>query len=400
MDKTSNTDSTSRLMYHHLAEQVMDIIRARQLKPHEPVPSEGELSKRFKVSRMTAKLALETLAKQGIVYRLPRRGTFLADAPLPADLQAVADAGGSGQAPSQEDRAPTLIAIVVPNLDEYIGGIVAAVESELRQHQAELVVVITASREDEAACLERLVRQTKAAGILLFSRGGLAGSAILEELRENRYPLVLLDRLVRGMELDSVCHDHFYGVYQLMRLLLQKGHRQIGYLSTSFEGVSSREERYQAYVQAHLDHGLPIRTGQICLEAQLAADPREANRTLQAFLASNPQLTALVCVNDYLAAQAYYTCKSLHISVPDRLSIVGFCDHPVAAYVPVPLTTARQSAVQLGQSAVRLLMSRIGRSKEGALTVKLRTPIVERESVKDMTACGLRLERQCVGGAG
>lgn len=66
-------------LYSWVASLLRDEIEAGRLDPHRPVPSERELSERFKVSRMTARHALETLAHEGYVYRSPRRGTFVAE---------------------------------------------------------------------------------------------------------------------------------------------------------------------------------------------------------------------------------------------------------------------------------------------------------------------------------
>ena len=56
---------------------------ARQIEagiwPARSVPSERVLSERYRVSRMTARHALETLALEGYLYRNPRRGTFVAE---------------------------------------------------------------------------------------------------------------------------------------------------------------------------------------------------------------------------------------------------------------------------------------------------------------------------------
>jgi len=66
-------------LYSWVASVVRDEIEAGRLAAHRPVPSERELSERHKVSRMTARHALETLAREGYVYRSPRRGTFVAE---------------------------------------------------------------------------------------------------------------------------------------------------------------------------------------------------------------------------------------------------------------------------------------------------------------------------------
>jgi len=66
-------------LYWQLADLITEQIENREIKPHEKIPSERELSKTYEVSRMTAREAIKNLEKKGFVYRHVGKGTFVAE---------------------------------------------------------------------------------------------------------------------------------------------------------------------------------------------------------------------------------------------------------------------------------------------------------------------------------
>ncbi|WHY17713.1 substrate-binding domain-containing protein [Paenibacillus sp. G2S3] len=174
-------------------------------------------------------------------------------------------------------------------------------------------------------------------------------------------------------EIDCVYHDHYHGAYKTTQYLIENGHQEIGYISMAFDGVTSREDRYRGYLQAMLDHDLPVNNRNIYLSCsedymhQLNAP----NMQLESFLDHTSALTAVVCADDYIATSCLYTAISMQILVSDQLSIIGFTDIQLASLLPVPLTTARQATEKLGQAAVYRVIKRMDNSREGALTIKI-----------------------------
>jgi GntR family transcriptional regulator len=77
--RTRNQPPPTTPRYISIAALVRDRIATDQLGPHTLLPSERELAVQYNVSRMTARQALSLLESEGVVYRRPPRGTFVAE---------------------------------------------------------------------------------------------------------------------------------------------------------------------------------------------------------------------------------------------------------------------------------------------------------------------------------
>ncbi|MFF5138189.1 GntR family transcriptional regulator [Streptomyces sp. NPDC013157] len=92
LDRSSPTP-----LHVQLEEAIKDRIADEEWLPNKQIPSENELSATYGLSRMTARAVITRLVQQGLVYRVPGKGTFVAEpkianrAHLPIGIQRQLD---------------------------------------------------------------------------------------------------------------------------------------------------------------------------------------------------------------------------------------------------------------------------------------------------------------------
>ncbi len=82
LDKTSGTP-----LYVQLADLLRAQIHSNRLPPNAQLPSERELCRKYGVSRITVRQALDELTHEGLIYTCVGKGTYVAAPKLNEELQ-------------------------------------------------------------------------------------------------------------------------------------------------------------------------------------------------------------------------------------------------------------------------------------------------------------------------
>jgi LacI family transcriptional regulator len=120
--------------------------------------------------------------------------------------------------------------------------------------------------------------------------------------------------------------------------------------------------RCETYVRYMREHGGAE-------HIQVVLTPRtlqESYRAGQRIFAEVEHPTAIFAVNDAIAIGLLQAAFQAGISVPREVSIVGFDDIDIAPFTIPPLTTVRQSGIELGEVAATLLLDMIEQSRESS----------------------------------
>ena len=143
---------------------------------------------------------------------------------------------------------------------------------------------------------------------------------ILETLRANRTPCVLISPAGDGHGMASVCMDDALAAEELTNLLISLGHTAIAFIEGNQAASQRRRDGYERALKAHriaVDPALVV-PGTFQFESGV-----DAARRL--FALPEPP-TAIFAANDYMALGALTEAQRLGIAVPGDVAIVGFDD--------------------------------------------------------------------------
>jgi LacI family transcriptional regulator len=97
----------------------------------------------------------------------------------------------------------------------------------------------------------------------------------------------------------------------------------------------------------------------------------------------NPEITAVFALNDLMASGCIDACKGRDISVPDDLSIIGFDDRKISAFLSPKLSTMGLPLKEMGVVSTKMLID-ICKGQEIDVRQKLlECTYIERESTSE-----------------
>jgi LacI family transcriptional regulator len=208
---------------------------------------------------------------------------------------------------------------------------------------------------------------------------------LVNELRENDTPVVLVNRTIDRGGVSAVIPDDFHGALEAVEHLYALGHRRLAFVGGPLS-TSNGARRRDSFDQAVQRLGLPESAA---LEAS-AFDEASGYAAAQALLTEHPQITGVVAGNDLLAIGIIAAAADRGRSCPADISVVGFNDMLLANHLQPPLTTIRIPQYEVGARGAELLMGLIAEPARNPETVLISGALIVRGSTAPPHPAGQR----------
>jgi LacI family xylobiose transport system transcriptional regulator len=276
---------------------------------------------------------------------------------------------------SKRQVAPLLDVLCYEIDSPFAGEVLANIEQAARQRRVGMV--LTGATEEQAPhddWVEDVLRRQPVGVILVACVLPLVDQ---QRLRSRNIPLVMIDPAgTPGPDVPSVGSADWNGGYLATRHLIDLGHRRIGIITGPHDMMASTA-RLSGYRAALDGAGLPVDQALIRPGEFHHSDGLEQGREL---LGLPDRPTAIFASSDLYALGVYEAARSLGLSIPADLSVVGYDDLHIARWAGPALTTVHVPLVAMAEQAVHLVM-RLGDEPELAFSrIDIDTSLVVRGS--------------------
>jgi DNA-binding LacI/PurR family transcriptional regulator len=283
------------------------------------------------------------------------------------------------------NRTHTL-GMVIPDVTiPFFPKLIRGAEWAARKAGYFLIVLDSENNNAREESMLSLLRAQRVEGILLVAAGEIedTGTAYRALAKEGP-PLVCLDRLPRGLEVDSICVDDSQAAEMAVSHLLEKGHSQIAVITGPMH-LQNEQERLRGYRRALQKSGIPVRDTLIW---KGSFDEEEvANLCQQGLLRPTNRPTALFATNGVTGLAALRAIYGMGLTTPDDIAFVTFDELNSEPLFRPGITSIVQPAYEIGSRAVETLLKRIEQGNRNELESSLeRVRLPARLYVRESTS--------------
>jgi LacI family transcriptional regulator len=276
------------------------------------------------------------------------------------------------------------LALLIPDITNIFWTTIArGVEDAAQSRDYSVLLCNTDENPTKQLRYLNLVASQRVDGVIIAPHDSNAGQ--LKKLWDRGIPAVVVDRRIKGWEVDTVCSDSVSGARALVQHLIQLGHKHIAIISGP-STISTAEDRVAGYCIALTEAGIPINPRLIKRGEYRNASGEYLTQQL---LDEGLNVTAIFAANNTIAMGVIDALEKRELRIPEDVAIVSFGDFPHDSRFFPFLTSVVQPAYEMGMNAAQLLFSRL--DTEGNLLpriIELPTRLVIRYS------CGSHLTHE------
>ena len=251
-------------------------------------------------------------------------------------------------------KTKTVGVIVTDISNQFFSQLASSIEDVLGQAGYSIILGNSGGEVEKERKLLTLLAARRIDGLIIVPAG--VESVHLANLAASGTPIVLVDRKLPGLRLDTVTVDNGPATQKIAELLIQAGHTRIAFITGPLF-LSVLSERVDGYLAALTAHGLP-RSDELIRVTGL--DTKAGyDETVRLMKLERPP-TAIIACNSRIGEGTMRALRETCGQLEQEVDLAIWDEAPWQEFlVPGPFALVCQPMAQLGEAASRLLLDRM-----------------------------------------
>jgi DNA-binding LacI/PurR family transcriptional regulator len=338
-----------------------------KMKSDDRLPSRPELCKKLDTARATLDKAINELITEGLLYSKGGVGTYVADV-----------AGANDEVSIHQGNWGVIVHDV---RQSFYAETVRGVENVAQSYGINLILCNSDSDFDKQEQYIKRLSHSGVSGMIIVpivSPNPRENERLFSQLTELKIPFVFCNRNAEGINAPIVASNDFKGGYIATQHLLEKGYRNIAYIS--YQKFRTSVDRCQGYITALMDNGIKVNQKLIIIEDKNHSQPL-GYEAMQKILVSGQTVDAVFCFNDRVAQGAYQAIAEAGLRMSDDIGVVGYDNTELCKSLTPRMTSVVCKNMEMGTKAAEVLYKIINKEDLADFHFYMLQPdIVVRES--------------------
>lgn len=279
---------------------------------------------------------------------------------------------------SLKNKSTQAIALVIPDvINPFFPEVVRGAEDVASKFGYSLILCNTDDDLGKESHYFEMLKDRWIDGIIFSGVAENRGEEeVIKKILESDIPLVLVDREIENLEINSAIIDNVKAGYIATKHLVELGHENIGIISGPLS-LKIHRDRIKGYQKALAESGVPF--NELLIKGTTYREER-GYRTMKEFLLLKRVPTAIFAFGDFLAIGVIRAIRDKGLKIPEDLAVVGFDDILISRFIDPPLTTVAQPKYQMGAIAIQMLIKMIKKEPLENSKVVLEPELIVRKS--------------------
>ncbi len=277
------------------------------------------------------------------------------------------------------NRTDTIGAILPWVASGFYSELLRGVDDVARAAGYHIILGICHDREQGPELALKYIREQRTDGLIILDP--VLDEPILDEIRRQNVPFVLIDRTVPSQHVNTIMIDDFNGARNMTRHLIEEGYQNILFITGDLQSYDARE-RLRGYQEA-IEESQLAQKKELVIESNFTRE--DVVPKIAKYVEKNLLPDAIFCSNDEMALGVYRYLLENDYKIPDDVALAGFDGIDTIDFLGI--TTAKIPMHDLGAAAARLLVDQLVKGRSGGDTpalqpqkVMLQTELLIRKS--------------------